>query len=105
MRRSVELSGSALLFVFEAVSVVALVVFVGPAVWPPEDAAGVALLAAFVLVVSGLVAAMWRRRRVDGSYLSSGYDIADDPVGDPRTGCDGAMGESGSAAARRGGRG
>ncbi|WP_089669538.1 hypothetical protein [Halobacterium jilantaiense] len=83
MSRSLELSGSALRVVFEAVSVVALVVFVGPAVWPPEDAAGVALVALFGLVVVGLVAAMWRSRRVDASYLRSGYDISDDPVGDP----------------------
>jgi len=83
MSRSVELSGSALLVVFEAVTLVALVAFVGPAIWPPEDAAGVALVALFVLVVLGLVTAMWQRRRVEGSYLRSGYDISYDPVGDP----------------------
>lgn len=83
MRRSVELSGRALRVFFEAVSLVALVVFVGPAIWPPEDAAGVVLVALFCLVVVGLVAAMWRSRRVDGSYRRSGYDISYDPVGDP----------------------
>jgi hypothetical protein len=83
MSRSLELSGSALLVVFEAVSLLALVLFVGPVLWPPEDATGVALLALFALVVVGLVAAMWRSRRVDGSYLRSGYDISYDPVGDP----------------------
>jgi len=80
MSRSVELSGRALLVVFEVVSLVALVVFVGPAIWPPEDAAGVALVSVFVLVVVGLVAAMWHSRRVDASYLRSGYDISDDPI-------------------------
>jgi len=83
MRRSLELSGSALLVVFEAVSLLALVLFVGPAIWPPEDATGVALVTLFALVIVGLVAAMWRSRRVDGSYLRSGYDISYDPVGDP----------------------
>jgi len=83
MRRSVELSGRALRVVFEVVSLLALVVFVGPVVWPPEDATGVVLVALFALVVVGLVAAMWRSRRADGSYLRSGYDISYDPVGDP----------------------
>ena len=83
MSRSLEVSGEGLLLVFEAVSLVALVVFVGPALWPPEDATGVALLALFALVVVGLVAALWRSRRVEGSYLRSGYDISYDPVGDP----------------------
>jgi len=83
MSRSVELSGRVLLLAFEAVTLLALVVFVGPVVWPPEDAAGVALVALFVLVVLGLVAAMWRSRRVEASYLRSRYDIAYDPVADP----------------------
>ena len=83
MSRSLELSGRALLVLFEAVTLLALVVFVGPALWPPEDAMGVALVALFALVLVGLVAALWRSRRVEGSYLRSGYDISYDPVGDP----------------------
>jgi len=83
MSRSLEISGSALLFVLEAVTLVALVMFVGPAVWPPEDATGVALVVLFALVVVGLAAVMWRSRRVEGAYLRSGYDISYDPVGDP----------------------
>ena len=83
MSRSLELSGRALLVVFEAVSLLALVLFVGPVLWPPEDPTGVALVALFALVVVGLVAALWRSRRVEGSYLRSGYDISYDPVGDP----------------------
>jgi|AntRauMinimDraft_4_1070384.scaffolds.fasta_scaffold00048_81 hypothetical protein len=83
MSRSLELSGRVLLLVFEAVSLVAVVVFVGPVLWPPEDATGVALLALFALVLVGLVAAMWRSRTTDASYLRSGYDISYDPVGDP----------------------
>lgn len=83
MSRSLEISGSALLFVFEAVTLVALVVFVGPAVWPPEDVTGIVLVALFALVVVGLAAAMWRSRSVEGSYLRSGYDISYDPVADP----------------------
>lgn len=79
MRRTLEISGNSLLLFFEAVSLVALVVFVGPVVWPLDDATSVAPAGLFAL----LVAAMWRSRRVERSYLRSGYDISYDPVGAP----------------------
>jgi len=83
MGRSLELSGSALLFVFEAVSLVALVVFVGPALWPLDDPTSVALAGAFALALVALVAAMWRSRTVDDVARLSGYDIAWNPSAYP----------------------
>ena len=71
-----------MLFVFEAVSLVALVVFVGPVLWPIDDPRSVALAGAFALVLLALVAAMWRARTVDVTY-SPGYDIAWNPSAFP----------------------
>ncbi|MFC3477435.1 hypothetical protein [Halobacterium litoreum] len=82
MGRSLELSGSALLFVFEAVTLVALVVLVGPVLWPIDDPRSAALAGAFALALVALAAAMWRARTVDVTY-SPGYDIAWNPSAFP----------------------
>ncbi|WP_135821279.1 hypothetical protein [Halostella litorea] len=80
MSRTFELSGSALVRLFEAASLVTLVVFVAPVLWPLNDAASLALAGLFALALAALVAAMWRSRNAgDVARLDTGYDIAYDP--------------------------
>lgn len=84
MSRSVELTGTALVYLFYAVSAPALVAIVGVLVWPPDNPANIALA---VLILSILVAGIvgWRRRRAgkDAVHLGTDEDIAYDPIAYP----------------------
>ncbi|SEV92760.1 hypothetical protein [Halobacterium jilantaiense] len=84
MRRTVEMSGSSLLYVFYAVSVAGLVGVLAVAVWPLDDAASVA----FAVLISGLVGSFavgaWRQHTGrDSEHLGTAEDIAYDPIAYP----------------------
>ncbi|WP_121821367.1 hypothetical protein [Halostella salina] len=84
MSRRIELSGSALVYLFYAVSAPVLVAIIGVLVWPPDTPANIALA---VLILSILIAGVvgWRRRRAgkDAVHLGTDEDIAYDPIAYP----------------------
>jgi len=78
------MSGSAVLYLFYALSLTALVALLGTLVWPPETPGNVAVAALMALpVIAGVVG--WWRRRVgkDTTHLGTDTDVAYDPTAYP----------------------
>lgn len=84
MRRTVELSGRSLLYLFYASSLAALVAVIPLVVWPLDDLGSIALALLLASLVCTAVVGLWRRRTGrEGEHLGTAEDIAYDPIAYP----------------------
>jgi uncharacterized membrane protein YqjE len=84
MDRSVELSGTSLLYLFYAVSVPGLVYVVAVVAYPFDNLGSVALAVLIGFLLLAVVVGVWRRRTGrEGDHLGTVEDIAVDPTAYP----------------------
>jgi uncharacterized membrane protein YqjE len=85
MARSVEVSGTSLLYVFNVLSIGVLVAVLSAATWPPDPASvGLAVLVG-VLLAATIVGAWRRRTDRDDEHLGTEEDVAYDRSPTPDT--------------------
>ena len=84
MRRSFEISGDTLIYVFYGLSLAALAPLLASVAFPLDSFANVAFAALIALLLGAVVIGMWRRwTDREGEHLGTAEDIAYDPFGDP----------------------
>jgi hypothetical protein len=84
MRRTVEISGQSLRYLFYASSLAALVAVLPLVAWPPDDLGSVALALLLASLMLAAVVGLWRRRTGrEGEHLGTDADIASDPIAYP----------------------
>lgn len=84
MGRTVEVSGHALLYLFYASSLAALLSIIPFVLFPLDDLGSIALAVLLVSLVLAGIVGLWRRRTGrEGSHLGTAEDIAYDPIADP----------------------
>jgi hypothetical protein len=84
MRRTAEISGDWLAYIFYGVSIAGLLVILSVVVWPLDGFADVAFAVLLVSLAIATAIGLWRRRTDrTGAHLRTDEDIAYDPVAYP----------------------